>query len=497
MSHAVTETAPTQTAPEDEARASGLTLAGLWAFVAVALPAVASLKAALSSIDLAYQIRAGELMLSTGHLIRSDSFTFTAVGRPWLDQQWGAQILFALMHRAGGFEGLAILRAAIAGAIFFLVYRACRAAGASAKPAAWLTIASFVAALAGLSLRPQLLGMLLFATVVWLVADRRRRPRRLWAIPALVVAWANLHGSFFLAPLLLVMAWLEDRNRRSPDAPRTLSVALAAAAAATLNPFGLRIFAYAVDISTNPLITRNIQEWAPPTIKEFTGAAFFASAAAVAAFLALRARPAPWPMLVALGVFFAIGLDAGRGDFWWAIAVPPIVAAMLPEAAPRERRRRRPRRPEPPGWVNAAIASILIVLGASFLPGVRDHNPLVDVPSLLTDAPTGVTAALARTLRPGDRVFAPQRWGSWFELALPDDPVFVDSRIEVFSESIWRQYQEVSFGLEGWQDVLDRWHVAAVVINPEQQAHLLPRIERDPGWRLAYRDTEGSVFVRA
>jgi hypothetical protein len=148
--------------------------------------------------------------------------------------------------------------------------------------------------------------------------------------------------------------------------------------------------------------------------------------------------------------------------------------------------------------VNAAIAGLLVVLTVSFLPWWRADNPLTRAsPSLTSDAPVGVTAALGRMLRPGERIFNAETWGSWFELNLPRNPTFVDSRIEVFPSAIWRQYVQVSFGQEGWQQVLDRWDVAAVAADRGEQQDLIPRIMRDPGWRLAYEDEKGFVFVRS
>src|SRR5688572_9326840 len=165
------------------------TLPRLWAFVAVFLPVVTALAASLSTIDLAYQLRLGAVMLDTGELVRSDTFTFTALGAPWVDQQWGAQIILDLVYRAGGWAALALLRAGLTGAIFLFVFLSCRAAGATMRRSAWLTLASFIVAVGGLSLRPQLFAMVLFPAAVWLVTGRRTHPARLWLIPVLVVIW--------------------------------------------------------------------------------------------------------------------------------------------------------------------------------------------------------------------------------------------------------------------------------------------------------------------
>jgi len=116
--------------------------------------------------------------------------------------------------------------------------------------------------------------------------------------------------------------------------------------------------------------------------------------------------------------------------------------------------------------------------------------------SRVTHAPPGITADLQRVLRPGERVFNAQEWGSWFEFALPRNPSFVDSRIEIFPDSVWRDYNNVSAGKQGWQAILNRWNVGAVVLSRTQQPSLIPFISRDPGWRLQYRNSDGLVFVR-
>jgi hypothetical protein len=474
---------------------SGFSLPALWVFIAVALPIVAALQATISTNDSAYQIRAGNIMLHTHHLIRTDPFTFTAAGRPWLDQQWASQVVFALFYRAGGWAALALLRAALAGAIFLFVYLACREAGASRRGGAWLALASFGVSVGGLSLRPQLIGMALFALAVWMVFARRRNPRILWGVPVVVAFWANMHGSFFLGPLLVGLAFLEDLYEHSPRARTTLTVTVVSAAAATLNPFGLRVWSYAWDLSTNPVITRFVTEWQPPTLRDLAGAVFFVSALAVVALLALRGRATPWPSLASLGVFFVIGLVAIRGIFWWAFIAPPVVALLLAQPS-------GPRRPEEKGSagnprLNLGIAALLVLLGISFLPWWRSDNPVVPSAALLTNAPTALTDELRTLLRPGERMFNPVPVASWFELELPQNPLFLDPRIEVFPSAVPRQFLKISGGRQGWQDILDGWHVRVVVADRGEEAGLLRSIRSDPGWKLQYQETSYFVFVRA
>ena len=479
------------TAPA-RSRRGRMSLGELWAFVAVALPVVAALESKVSAIDLAYQIRAGAIMLHTHRLIRTDSFTYTAAGRPWVDQQWGGQVLLAWIFRLGGWSLLALVRAGLVGVVFLLVYVCCRELGASKRLAAGLTIASFFVGIGALSLRPQLFGMVLFAVTVWILARRRRSPSLMWAIPPIVILWANLHGSFVLAPLLVGLAAVEDRVDRRPGLRRTLLVGAVSLAATTVNPFGLRIWAYVASLSTNPNVTMRIAEWQPPELRGYPGASFFISVAAVAAVLAIRRRSTPWPCLLTLGVFFVIGLLAVRGIFWWAVIVPPTLVRTFDD---------RPMRSGEREWtnlLNTAFALGLVAIGMIFLPFWR---PVATIGgeggSIVGDAPAGLTRELrSLPLQPGERIFSPQIYGSWFELELPDHPVFVDSRIEIFPTPVWDEYTAITSAREGWQEILARRDVRVVVADGDQMAKLLPVIQDDPSWRLVYTDLDGSIYLR-
>ena len=111
-------------------------------------------------------------------------------------------------------------------------------------------------------------------------------------------------------------------------------------------------------------------------------------------------------------------------------------------------------------------------------------------------APPGLTEAARTELAPGTRTLVHQPWGSWFEFALPDLPVFVDSRIEIIPSDIWHDYGQVGFSGAEWQEVLDRWDVQAIVAAADWD--LLPVLEAPgSGWRLVYQDDDGALFVRA
>lgn len=445
----------------------------------------------MATIDLAYQIRAGEIMLDTGRVLETELFTFTARGQPWLNQQWGSQIVLASIFRAGGWELLAIVRAAVVAASFWLLYLACRARGAGIRQSAWLCLGALLVSIYAFHPRPQLLAFLLFASTLAIVAARDRHPSYLWLIPPITLIWANVHGSFPLATVLLVLAWIEDRREGRHWERTTILAAIASVAGATINPYGLEVWRYVVALSTNPEVRETIGEWQPPSVTTADGFLFYASAVAVVAIAARNHRRLGWPRLIGLLIFFVLGVTAIRGVIWWALAAPVLIADLFP-AAPE-------RRDESP-LINTVLAASIVLVGIVFLPWFRptfaSSANSASADGLLSYAPNAYSTRVVEAAEPGTRLFVSQLWASWFELVAPDYPVMVDPRIELFSSEIWDDYDDVSRGTTDWEVIVDRWEIDVLVLSRRQQSALIAVVDRAPGWHSVYEDADGALLVR-
>jgi hypothetical protein len=468
----------------------------LWLTLAVLLPALAATIAPMSTVDLAYQVRSGELMLGSLAVLRTDPFTFTAFGQPWLNQQWLAGVVFALVHGPAGWGGLVVVRAMLVAAAVGMVTLAV-GRWLAPRPAALVALACFLIGIAALGLRAQLFGIVLFAAVLAILAWRDRRPRLVWAIPLLVLAWANLHGSFFLGPAALLVAWLEDRLAGRPGSDRLLLVLAASLLATSVTPFGPAVWSYALGIAMNGEITRLISEWQRTSPLTVTGALFYGSVVVAAVILAaarLRGALPRWPTLAWLASLAFVGAYAERGVAWWAFGAPvalaPAIAALLP--APR------PVRDEPKSLrrLNLAVAGLLGLVVLVAQPLWRGGDPLTGPTGLLSDAPGDLARALAGLAGPADRAVVPQPWASWLEWASPGIPVMVDSRVEVVPASAWADYVVIAAGGPEALATLQRIGASVVVVDPTPQRALALRL-RAPGsgWLVAYEDRDGLVFT--
>ena len=199
-----------------------------------------------------------------------------------------------------------------------------------------------------------------------------------------------------------------------------------------------------------------------------------------------------WLTLAWLGSFFLLGLSAARGEVWWGFVFPVIMAGLIVEkpVAPEDARGNMA--------MNLVMVTALIAFVAVLSPWSRDRvDPSSGATALVSYAPQRMVDAV-HWVGPDDaKLFVSLTYASWFEFASPRMPVFVDSRIELFPIGVWDDYFAVGGAREGWQARVDRWDADAVVVNPDEDEPMVAQLAKDPGWRLAYRDTAGRCSFAA
>ena len=450
------------------------------------LPAIAVLLAPLVTNDLAYLIPIGDRIVDTGAIPHHDVLTYTVAGQPWVFQQWLAAAIFGRLHAWFGWEGAVLVRALMVAIAFGTTYRRTRTACRAPSVAGCLVFGCFLSVLVfpgALELRPQLLVVPLFVLACWLIDGRTAHPGRTWWVVPVAVIWANLHGSVLLVALSALIACVGDLIRGRRTASMMAAITAGALIAPLLTPWGWRTYAYIWEVARSPIV-RAIDEWRPILVAWPAGLVFGMLVVALGVVL-WRRRTGSFDVEAGIGltVFTALVLVSGRNVIWWALYVPPVVGRLI---GGRERSAERSEGVE--RTIAVALVALVAVGAWRTFTASRDD-------ALLADAPTGVTRAVAEQRDLG-RVFAAD-WPSWFEYAVPDTPMFVDARAELFPADVWDSYFEVTQGEAGWRDVLDRWDVQVVVLDDAVHPLLAATIADDPGWRVVYADEDGQVYVRA
>lgn len=162
----------------------------------------------------------------------------------WQTSQWLSEYLMSLSHSAFGWEGLLWWRT-IFGVLLLAVF-VITLARTNSTPAVVITavITAFVL-VPGIQERPALIGMI-FIVVLGSTSSRimmeGRLPDRIWLWVPATALWANLHGSWILAPasLALASALALTKVRTRRFAARSVLLIFLVTAAGCLTPLGWR-----------------------------------------------------------------------------------------------------------------------------------------------------------------------------------------------------------------------------------------------------------------
>jgi hypothetical protein len=94
---------------------------------------------------------------------------------------------------------------------------------------------------------------------------------------------------------------------------------------------------------------------------------------------------------------------------------------------------------------------------------------------------------------PPGKMFNYFSWGGYLLYLLwPEQKVFIDGQTDFYGEDLTRQYEQVYYSEEGWQDVLARHQVQWAILPAD--AMLAVRLRNDLGWRVIYQDETAVIL---
>jgi hypothetical protein len=454
--------------------------------------------------DTWWHLNAGQWMIEHGELLRVDQFSYTRLGEAYPAPGWPVQILLCLVYQVGGIGGLNLLTGFVFTLAFYFVNKSL--SGSVLLKASALVLGAAVSSLHA-SARPAAFTLLFSAIFLWVLEDYRwGRANRLKLLPVLIVIWANSHGlaliGFGLVGLYaLRMTRVEKQGTKLVIAnlPKNLYILIPALLlAACLNPYGPALLLYPLQAaSMHWEAAKHIQEWQSPDFHRWFVQPFiwllFLTLAAVGAN---RKRLTLTDFLL-VASFAYLGLYSARNVALFGLAAPIVLtssAAPLVEVWARLFPRRAAT--SKPLYRRVLIYLILAVLTLVGMARVVQMLPnqanLVELEKAGMITPTGALEYL-KAEQPVGRLFNSYNWGGYLQWALPEYPLFVDGRADLFQDEIISQWFRVALVQEGWQEVLDRWDIHLVLIErtwPVAEALKLA------GWQLVYQDDFAVIYQR-
>jgi hypothetical protein len=191
-----------------------------------------------------------------------------------------------------------------------------------------------------------------------------------------------------------------------------------------------------------------------------------------------------------------MGLLAGRNVALFSLVAPMVItrhAAPVIDALIKKLRIRS----LPVGVVPRGQALINLLIAGLVLVAVGLKVALVYPVSVNEDAfqkglPVGAVEYLRQNKPPG-RLFNSYNWGGYLLWELPEYPVFVDGRTDLYDDEVIGEWLRVARAEDGWQEVIDRWGIHIILLEPNTP--LVYRLEV-VGWQRLYSDEVAVVYGR-
>jgi hypothetical protein len=182
----------------------------------------------------------------------------------------------------------------------------------------------------------------------------------------------------------------------------------------------------------------------------------------------------------------------------FALAAPPVLTRHADHVVQVWKRRFGVRlKPSTPGIQSRPFraANGLIFLALISAVGIKTASVLpenVNLQHFRETYPMGAVAYLEEK-SPEGRLFNSYNWGGYLLWTLPDYPVFIDGRTDLFDDTIIESWMQVIRAEGDWAQVLDNWGVKLVLLEPD---YPLAGELRANHWRLLHEDEISVLFEK-
>jgi hypothetical protein len=420
--------------------------------------------------DFGWHLASGNYFRAHG-IPRHDVFTYTARNFPWIDHEWGNDVIVSLLYGLGGYGLLAVLYGLLWTAALLLV-------GWRARLVTLLIAASAMLPYAGI--RPVAWTVCLLAVVVRVLQSQRQRWK--WALPLLFIPWANLHAGFVTG--LAVIAWFTLRERKR----YLVYILLLCSLATFVNAYGPRLYVEIARTLFDPELHSQITEWSRFTIYEPSWVFVFLWASGSLLFVGWQ--PQRWFRLSSLLLLLA--LSATRN-------VPLFVIGGLQELDSylQQAWRAIPKRLEPLQKLvlltMMACGTLLVLYNVFYvlpLANRQANYPVQAVAYLRSHESQGCE---------GGNLFNAYDYGGYLIWELPSQPVYIDGRMPSWRDPDGQKYLNRYYQLTNdqipYQAEFKHYDIRCALLDTTSQSAPLVRELEKNNWQVVLKANNSLLLL--
>ena len=405
---------------------------------------------------------------------------------------------------------------------FALLYAFVRKHCGNALVALPITLCAMGASTIHWHARPHLVTLVLIVVFMWILESNveNAKPRMLWALPALMILWTNLHGGF-LAGIIICGAyatgqaaraisaesWVEARTKLIESGPYWLTTA-ACMLVTLVNPYGYQLHGHIVTYLSDPYLFEHIGE--------FMSLSFQHPAARYFEIMLVLGAVASYRYLTQLRftyVFLILGwghlaLISARNIPIFAIVAAPFVARAIIEMLGQARANApikwfrslvaefehfaadMTRMDVKPRWHVASVGAFALLVLVSYAAPTEIQK--FDARYDPKDYPEAALKVLAES-DSDTNVFTHDEWGDYLIYHMyPKQKVYVDGRSDFYGPDFGDKYLSVMGVKPNWESTLGDAGIERILL-PGDRA-LTAALKESNNWKMTYADATAVIF---
>ncbi|MFZ0547656.1 MAG: hypothetical protein WAM60_19570, partial [Candidatus Promineifilaceae bacterium] len=328
--------------------------------------------------------------------------------------------------------------------------------------------------------------------------------------PLVIILWVNVHGGFAIAFILMVAYLFGEVGNQILDIEtgigwrrigRLLLIMVISFLVVPLNPNTFQMWAYPFQTVGIGVLQDFIAEWRSPDFHQLYFHPFIWLLLAALTFLGLSKKRADFTDLTLVALFSYMTLLAARNIALFALVTGPVIVRYgtpvlndwkerVLKLSPDETRPNVENRPLFLA-VNWLLLFLILVVALVRISGPVTAQANEDAQA--ENLPVAAIDYLRETEPPGP-IFNNYNWGGYIVWKLPQYPVFVDGRTDLYGDELLREYLGTIFANDGWRETLDKYGVNLVFV--ETGTPLAHELQQEPGWEQLYDDDMAVIFAR-
>jgi len=450
--------------------------------------------------DMWWHLKSGQLIWQQKTILTHDQFSFTKLNQPWVNAFWLSDFSIYFLYSVGKFPLLIFAIALLGVFTFLLIY---------SRTEGPLFIRSFIILLAAISIspewtaRPQVISFFLIGLLdYWLDKKKQIKTIPFFFLPLLFIIWANLHGGFIWGFLLIFarMAGLfidhltqysVDWKNEFSEFKQLLFWTFISIFAILINPNGVAI--WKLPFNTIGVSISTIKEWFSPNFHNLEMQPFLWMVLLLIISYSLSSKRESFTNIFKTIGFIYLAFISQRNIPLAIIVITPLIIGRFTDFY--SNLKRTTLKPSKPFVMQKNFGSIIINIFIVILLVVTAYGRIYQQisPSLIDKYfPVKALQAL-KAAHPVGNMFNSYNWGGYLIWSLPEYPVFIDGRADLYGEAIIKEYWSVVNGSDNAIYILDKYHINFIVLEPDWP---LIKILKLYQWKVKYQDDATIVMTR-